>query len=56
MLSDGIARGGEFVLRRVEAGDANFIAMWEAMGGRARFDRRRAWFTDHAARLRAALG
>jgi len=26
------------------------------MGGQARFDRRRAWFADHAARLRAALG
>jgi len=56
VLSDGIARGGEFVRRRVEAGDANFIAMWEAFGGQARFDRRRAWFADHAARLRAALG
>ena len=48
--------GGEFVRRRVEAGDANFIEMWESMGGMARFDRRRAWFAAHAARFRDALG
>ena len=34
----------------------NFIAMWESMGGMARFDRRRAWFAAHAARFRDALG
>jgi aminoglycoside phosphotransferase (APT) family kinase protein len=55
-LTSGIERGGEFVRRRVEAGDANFTAMWESMGGMARFDRRRAWFTVHAARFRDALG
>ena len=55
-LSGGIERGGEFVRRRVEAGDANFTEMWESMGGMARFDRRRAWFATHAARFRDALG
>jgi hypothetical protein len=55
-LTDGIARGGEFVRRRVEAGDVNFIEMWESMGGQARFDRRREWFAAHADRLRDALG
>jgi hypothetical protein len=55
-LVEGIARGGEFVRRRVEAGDPNFIEMWASMGGMARFDRRRAWFTAHAARFRDALG
>ena len=55
-LADGIARGGEFVRRRVEAGDVNFIAMWESMGGMARFDRRREWFATHADRFRDALG
>jgi hypothetical protein len=39
-----IARGGEFVRRRVEAGDANFIKMWNEMGGEERFDRRRQWW------------
>ena len=56
ILAATIADGGGFVRRRVEAGDPNFIAMWEAMGGQERFDRRRAWFTEHAARFRAALG
>jgi hypothetical protein len=44
ILSVSIARGGEFVRRRVEAGDPNFIRMWNDMGGAARFDRRREWF------------
>ncbi len=43
-LSASIARGGEFVRRRVEAGDPNFVRMWNEMGGAARFDRRREWF------------
>ena len=55
-LADGIAAGGEFVQRRVEAGDENFIEMWESMGGMARFDRRRAWFAAHADRFADALG
>ena len=55
-LAAGIDRGGEFVRRRVDAGDANFVAMWESMGGMARFDRRREWFAAHAARFRDALG
>lgn len=44
ILADSIARGGEFVRRRVEAGDPNFIRMWQAMGGIERFDRRRRWW------------
>lgn len=45
-LSESIARGGQFLLRRVEAGDQNFIEMWNSMGGMARFDRRRAWWAE----------
>ena len=48
-LDESIARGGEFVRRRVEAGEAAFIEMWEAMGGQERFDRRRRWWA--AARI-----
>jgi hypothetical protein len=44
ILATSIMRGGEFVRRRVEAGDPNFIRMWGEMGGAARFDRRREWF------------
>lgn len=54
-LADGIERGGQFVLRHVEAGEAPFIEMWESMGGMARFDRRRTWFAEHAVRFRNAL-
>jgi aminoglycoside phosphotransferase (APT) family kinase protein len=54
-LDESIARGGEFVRRRVEAGDPNFIAMWEAMGGQARFDRRRAWWKASRAQFVAAM-
>jgi thiamine kinase-like enzyme len=48
-LDESIARGGEFVRRRVEAGEVAFIEMWEAMGGQERFDRRRRWWA--AARI-----
>lgn len=54
-LDDTIADGGRFVLRRVEAGDANFAAMWEAGGGMARYDRRRAWWAAERAAFAAAL-
>jgi hypothetical protein len=55
ILSDTIGRGGEFVRRRVEAGDVNFIQMWNEMGGMARFDRRREWWGDHHDEFRRAL-
>jgi hypothetical protein len=54
-LDGGNARSGEFVRRRVEAGDPNFIAAWEQMGGQARFDRRRAWWAEQRPRFDAAL-
>jgi hypothetical protein len=54
-LDGTIARGGEFVRRRVEAGDPNFIAMWNDIGGRERFDRRRRWWHDHRPAFRRAL-
>ena len=47
IVSDSIARGGEFVRRRVEAGDPNFVEMWNRMGGQQRFDRRRRWWREH---------
>ena len=54
-LDDSMARGGEFVRRRVEAGDPNFIAMWDAMGGMLRFDRRRAWWETSRPQFSAAM-
>lgn len=43
-LNEAILKGGEFVRRRVEAGDPNFIAMWNEIGGMERFDRSRRWW------------
>jgi aminoglycoside phosphotransferase (APT) family kinase protein len=45
-LSVSMARGGQFMLRRVTAGDPNFTEMWNSTGGMARFDRRRAWWAE----------
>jgi hypothetical protein len=55
VLAGTIARGGEFVKRRVDAGDPNFIKMWDDMGGMERFDRRRRWWAAHEQEFRAAL-
>jgi aminoglycoside phosphotransferase (APT) family kinase protein len=56
VIEEGMARGGAFVRRRVERGEPAFIAMWEQMGGEARYDRRRDWFAQHRDRFEAALG
>jgi hypothetical protein len=55
VLDDSMARAGEFVRRRVEASDANFVAMWNEMGGQERFDRRRRWWDQHRSAFAAAL-
>ena len=55
VLDDSMARAGEFVRRRVEAGDPNFIAMWNDMGGAERFERRRRWWVDGRAEFVAAM-
>jgi hypothetical protein len=53
--SNAMARGGEFVRRRVEAGEANFIKVWNEMGGEERYDRKRRWWAEHRERFAAAL-
>ena len=55
VMGGSIARGGEFVRRRVDAGDPNFISMWNAMGGMERFDRRRRWWAAQRQDFAAAL-
>jgi thiamine kinase-like enzyme len=55
ILSDSMYRGAEFVQRRVAAGDANFVKMWDEMGGMERYDRRRNWWVVHRERFRNAL-
>ncbi|MBP7629948.1 MAG: phosphotransferase [Acidimicrobiales bacterium] len=48
-------QGGAFVRRRVEAGEPAFVAMWEAMGGQERYDRRQAWFDAERPQFLTAL-
>lgn len=55
VLGHQIARGGDFVRRRVERGEPAFIQMWESSGGQARYDRRRTWFAAERRRFEAAL-
>lgn len=45
-LDESMRAGGRFVQRRVEAGDDNFIRMWDGMGGMERYDRRRSWWCN----------
>ncbi|MHB1138238.1 MAG: phosphotransferase [Microthrixaceae bacterium] len=54
-LDRRVRDGGQFVLRRVQAGEPAFIRMWQEMGGMARYDRRRAWFAEQLPVLAAAL-
>ena len=54
-LDATIARGGEFLRRRVEAGDPNFLKMWNEMGGAQRFGRRRRWWDQHREEFVTAL-
>jgi Phosphotransferase enzyme family len=54
-LARSIAHGGEFVRRRVQAGDQNFIKMWNEMGGMECFDRRRRWWAEHQKQFIGAL-
>ena len=56
MLTESIAAGSRFVERRVERGDAAFVAMWNTMGGRARYERRQAWFDANRDRFADLLG
>jgi hypothetical protein len=55
-LGATIARGGIFVRRRVEAGDQNFIRMWNEMGGAERYERRRRWWDEQRDAFVRALG
>jgi len=56
VIEESLARGGEFVRRRVERGERAFVEMWERMGGEARYDRRRDGFAQNRSRIVEALG
>jgi phosphotransferase family enzyme len=51
-----MTHGATFVQRHVEAGEPAFVAMWDAMGGAARYELRDRWFADNRARLHDAIG
>jgi aminoglycoside phosphotransferase (APT) family kinase protein len=55
ILSGSMVSGGQFVRRRIEAGDVNFIKMFNDMGGEERIVRRRRWWDAERARFDAAL-
>lgn len=56
ILDHSIARGGEFVRRRAEAGEPGFVQMWAEIGGMERFDRRRRWWAAARSSFADALG
>jgi aminoglycoside phosphotransferase (APT) family kinase protein len=56
ILEQQMATGGDFVRQRVERGEPAFVEMWERMGGQARYDRRREWFSEHRDLFVDALG
>jgi Phosphotransferase enzyme family len=55
MLDTSIVRGGEFVRRRVEAGEEGFVRMWTEMGGLERYNRRLRWWIENRAQFLVAL-
>jgi hypothetical protein len=56
VIGEQLAVGGAFVQRRVDAGDEAFTAMWNAMGGNARYERRRDWFERHRRQFLDVVG
>jgi hypothetical protein len=54
-ITRSMDRGGEFVRRRVRAGDPNFLKMWNEMGGEERFARRREWWLQNKDRYLAVI-
>jgi len=56
IVARSMERGGEFVRRRVERGDPNFVRALEEMGGMERFERRRRWWQAQERSFAAALG
>jgi hypothetical protein len=54
-MNDAIARVEGAVRRRVDAGDPNYVEMWNRTDGNERYDRRRRWWTGHHEQFVAAL-
>jgi hypothetical protein len=56
IIGGQIEDSGEFLRRRVTAGEPAFVELWELLGGEERLLRRRRWFAGHADGLLAAVG
>jgi hypothetical protein len=54
-LDAAVERHTAWVLRRIERGDHNVIAMWNAGGGAERYDRRQAWWAAARRQFETAL-
>ena len=54
-IDTALTRGEEFVRRRVEAGDPNFIDMWDRTDGAERYRRRHRWWSDNHHHFATAL-
>jgi len=55
LLDRSIARSGEWVRAKAEAGHPGFIEMWASVGGQETYDRRRRWWSEERHRFAAAL-
>lgn len=51
-----VARSGQWVFSKVQAGDVNFTKMWNDLGGMERHNRRRRWWNTNRDGVAAALG
>ena len=54
-LDRAMDSGGEFVRRRVEAGDPGFVKMWRETGGAERYEVRRLWWVENRPAFLAEL-
>lgn len=54
-IEDALTRAEEFIWRRAEAGDPNFVDMWHQTGGAERYHRRRRWWNDNHHHFATAL-
>lgn len=54
-IEDALTRAEEFIFGRVEAGDPNFVDMWDRTGGAERYHRRRRWWNDNQHQFATAL-
>lgn len=54
-MEDALTRAEEFIWDRVEAGDPNFVDMWNRTDGAEYYHRRRQWWNDNLHHFAAAL-